>query len=100
MAAILEFVQSDSVVFDPDTVQVLASALDDAWSRIEKSGSRFARPAHSRVVREVVAKRIIDLAQRGIRDKETLAADAVSFISANYVENYSAKLESRKELAV
>jgi hypothetical protein len=100
MAAILEFVRSDSAVFDPDTVQVLASALDDAWSRIEKSGSRLARPAYSRVVREVVAKRIIELAQRGIRDHETLAADAVNFISANYVENYSAKLETRKELAV
>jgi hypothetical protein len=51
-------------------------------------------------MREVVAKRIIEMAQRGVRDKEQLAADAVKFISANYVENYSAKIESRKELAV
>src|SRR4029077_15467043 len=28
------------------------------------------------------------------------AADALRFISANYVENYSAKIESRKELTV
>jgi hypothetical protein len=40
------------------------------------------------------------MAQRGIRDQEKLAADAVAFISANYVENYSARIESRKELAV
>ena len=79
---------------------MLASALDDSWARIEKTGSRFARPAYSRVMREVVGKRIIEMAQRGVRDQETLAADAVRFISANYVESYSAKIESRKELAV
>ena len=47
-----------------------------------------------------MAKRIIEMAQRGVRDQEQLAADAVRFISANYVENYSAKIESRKELTV
>ena len=100
MAAILEFVQSEPVVFDPETVQVLVSALDEAWARIEKTGSRFARPAYSRVMREVVAKPIIEMAQRGVRDQEKLAADAVRFISANYVDNYSARIQSRKELAV
>ena len=100
MAAILEFVRSESTVFDPETVQVLASALDDAWGRLERTGSRFARPAYSRVMREVVAKRIIEMAQRGVKDQGTLAADAVRFISANYVENYSAKIEPRKGLAV
>ena len=99
MAAILEFVRSDSTVFDPEAVQVLASALDDAWARFEKAGSRFARPAYSRVMREVVAKRVIEMAQHGVTDQEKLAADAVRFIAANYVENYSAIIESRKELA-
>jgi hypothetical protein len=100
VAAILEFVRSESAVFDPETVQVLASALDDAWARIEKAGSRLARPAYSRVMREVVAKRIIEMAQHGVTDQEKLAADAVRFISANYVENYSAKIESRKDRAI
>jgi hypothetical protein len=100
VAAILEFVHSESAVFDPETVQMLASALDDAWGRIEKAGSRFARPAYSRAMREVVAKRIIEMAQRGVTDQEKLAADAVRFVSASYVENYSARIESRKELAV
>jgi hypothetical protein len=100
VAAILEFVRSESAVFDPETVQILAYALDDAWACIEKAGSRYARPAYSRGMREVVAKRIIEMAQRGVRDQEQLAADAVKFISANYVENYSAKIESRKGLAV
>jgi hypothetical protein len=100
VAAILEFVRSESAVFYPETVQVLASALDDAWARIEKAGSRYARPGYSRAMREVVAKRIIEMAQRGVRDQEQLAADAVKFISANYVENYSTKIESRKDPAL
>jgi hypothetical protein len=51
-------------------------------------------------MREVVAKRIIEMAQHGVTDQETLAADAVRFISANYVENCSAKIESRKDRAI
>jgi len=99
MAAILEFVRSDSTVFDPEAVQVLASALDDAWARMEKAGSLLARPAYSRVMREVVAKRIVEMAQRGVRDQEKLASDAVRFISVNYVENYCAN-RIAKEVAL
>jgi hypothetical protein len=50
-------------------------------------------------MREVVAKRIIEMAQPGHKRSRD-AADAVRFISAKYVESYSAKTESRKELAV
>jgi hypothetical protein len=71
-------------VFDPESVQVLAAALDDAWGRIQKSGSRLARPGYSRAMREVVAKRIIKMAQRGVKDPKTLADDAVWFVTANY----------------
>jgi hypothetical protein len=81
-------------------VQILTYAFDDAGARIEKAGSRYARPGYARAMREVVAKRIIEMAQRGVRDKEQLAADAVKFISANYVENYSTKIESRKDPAL
>jgi hypothetical protein len=97
VVAILEFVRRPyAAVFEPESIQVLASALDDAWTRIEKTGSRFARPAYSRVMREVVAKRIIEVARRGERDPQKLAADAVNFVSTNYVENLSAKVELRK----
>ncbi len=57
-----------ATVFDPEFILVLASALDDAWNRIEKSGSRFARPGYARAMREVVAKRVIETAQRGVKD--------------------------------
>ena len=53
--------------FTPETIQILAAALDEAWERLKQSGSPLARPAYSRVMREVVAKRIIEMAQRGIQ---------------------------------
>lgn len=70
--------------FTPEAVQVLAIALEEAWESLERSGSRLARPAYSRAMREVVAKRIIETAQRGVEDREALVADALRFIAANY----------------
>jgi hypothetical protein len=90
MAKIREFIHAEAV-FDPEAIQVLASALDDAWDRLQKSGSRFARPAYARAVREVVAKRIIEAAQRGEKDKVKLAVDAVKFLGANYMDDSAAK---------
>ena len=71
MVEILKFVRPETA-FDPESIQVLASALDEAWSRIEQSGSQFARPAYSRAMREVIAKRIIEIAQQGVKDQQAL----------------------------
>ena len=43
-------------------------------------------------MREVVAKRIMEMAQRGVQDREALVADALRFITANYED--SSKLTS------
>ena len=37
-------------------------------------------------MREVVAKRIIETAQKGVKDPIELADDAVQFFSANYTD--------------
>jgi hypothetical protein len=95
MIEIREFIHPQTF-FDPETIQVLASALDDAWDRIEKSGSRFARPAYARAMREVLAKRIIESAQRGEMDKLKLAADAVKFLAANYMDDNAGKAAAAK----
>ena len=81
MAEVLKFRET---AFTPETVQILADALDEAWDRLRQSGSQLARLAYSRVMREVVAKRIIEMAQRGVEDREALVADALRFITANY----------------
>ena len=102
-----------------DAIHRVASKLfASSFERKDVCGSCFAAPPwtmHGLALKKLavgsrdpliralcanVAKRIIEMAQRGVTDQEKLAADAVRFISANYVENYSARIESREELAV
>jgi len=35
-------------------------------------------------MREVVAKRIIEMAQRGVEDRDALVADVLRFVTTNY----------------
>ena len=44
MVEFLKFVAKQTS-FDPELVEVLASALDDAWCRIEKSGNGWPEQA-------------------------------------------------------
>lgn len=71
-------------VFDPESIKVLAFALEFAWSRIRRSRSWLARPAYARATREVLAKRIFEMARQGVKDPQTLADDAERFLRANY----------------
>jgi hypothetical protein len=84
MVGILKF--SRETAFTPETIQILAAALDEVWESLRQSGSLLVRPAYSRAMREVVAKRIIEMAQRGMQDREALVADALHFVAANYEE--------------
>jgi hypothetical protein len=51
MVEILEFFQRETA-FTPETIQILAAALDEAWERLRQSGSPLARgpPRTSTVV--------------------------------------------------
>ena len=82
MAEVLKFFRETA--FTPETIEILAAALDETWERLRQSDSRLARPAYSRAMREVVAKRIIEMAQRGVEDRQALVTDALRFIAANY----------------
>jgi hypothetical protein len=73
-----------SASFDPETLTLLSDAFEDAWLKILTSGNRLARPGYANVMREVMAKHIINLAQRGERDEIVLSNSAVNFFTANY----------------
>ena len=83
MVEISEFFEPEAAL-TPETIQILAAALDEAWERLRQSGSPLARPAYSRAMREVVAKRIIEMAQHGIQDREALVEDVMRFVTTNY----------------
>ncbi len=90
MAEALKFFRETA--FNPETIQILADALNEALGRLGQSGSPLARPAYSRGMREVVAKRIIEMAQRGVEDRKALVTDALQFIAANYEQREPHKL--------
>ena len=70
--------------FDPEVIETLVAAYEDAWHKIEQSGSTFASPRYRRAAQEIVAKRIIEMAQRGEREPTHLADDAVAYLARSY----------------
>jgi intergrase/recombinase len=70
--------------FDPELIETLVSAYETAWQKVEQSGSTFASPRYKRAAQEIVAKRIIEMAQRGERESAKLAEDAVSYLQRSY----------------
>ncbi len=70
--------------FDPEFIETLVSAYEDAWQKIEISGSAFASPRYRRAAQEIVAKRIIETAQRGELEPAHLAEDAVAYLAQSY----------------
>ena len=72
--------------FDPEAVEVLSAAFEDAWANLKQSGSTFTRPAYELGAREVLAKYIIEMAQRGERDRRHLSESALKFLAQNYMQ--------------
>jgi len=60
MATIIPFLREQSV-FDPEMIQSMSTALDDACLRLKLAD-------HDTRNREIIATRIIELARRGERD--------------------------------
>jgi hypothetical protein len=83
MAEDLKFIPSDAS-FDPETVNLLSDAFEHAWHKVQTSGNRLARPGYARMMREVMAKHIFNLAEHGERDEIKLSDSAFHFFTANY----------------
>lgn len=57
--------------FDPEAIEALSAAFDKAVADLDKNGQ-------PKIVREVIAKRIIALAREGERDADRLCAGALA----------------------
>ena len=58
--------------FDIDTTKTLASAFDAAWLSLQLSSSSFAADEQSAGTRNLLAQRMIEIAQDGERDRQRL----------------------------
>lgn len=70
--------------FDPELIETLVAAYEEAWRKLEQSGSMFASPRYQRAAQEIIAKRIIDMAQSGDIPTDQLADDAVTYLAQSY----------------
>jgi hypothetical protein len=70
--------------FEPEVIDTLVSAYEAAWRKVEESGSKLASPAYKRAAQEIIAKRIIEMAQRGERGADWLVDDAVNYLERSY----------------
>jgi hypothetical protein len=69
--------------FDLAHIKAICDAFDGAWTFLAVSQSPLASDALVNATREVLAKRIIEMAERGMRDSEKLQADALNFLRSN-----------------
>jgi hypothetical protein len=67
--------------FDPETVDILVGAFDDAWTTARASGAPIASEDYAVRGREILAKAIIEMAASGERDRHTLAEGALFQLS-------------------
>jgi hypothetical protein len=71
----------EKTTFDPQTNDLLAAAFDTAWKLLRASGSTLAAGPESAPTRELLAKRIIEMAQSGERDAFKLIDGALMHLA-------------------
>ena len=71
----IRYLSENPEYFDPETLDVMIRALDEAWERFEGSEGRLDGLAGA--ARDVLAKHIVDMARQGERDRERLIEGAL-----------------------
>jgi hypothetical protein len=69
--------------FDLGHTKAICDAFDGAWAFLTRSQSPLASAGLANTTREMLAKRIIEMAERGLRDSGELEADALSYLQNN-----------------
>jgi hypothetical protein len=70
-------------VFDAETTKILASAFDAAWEEVKTADGSPVGERHAAATRELLARHIVALAQRGERDPGRLIKNALSRLEGN-----------------
>ena len=67
--------------FDAEATLLLSSAFDAAWQAVRTSGSGLADDIHAAASRDMLARRIIEMARRGERNQDRLVEDALAYLA-------------------
>ena len=71
------------LAFDFSKTRTVCDAFDDAWAFLQGVGSDLTEPSKSLASRTILAKRIIEMADRGLVDVTELRDDALAFVQHN-----------------
>jgi hypothetical protein len=64
----------------PDMTPILTTAFDKAWDKFKSSGSALAEEGCAPSTRVLLAKRIIETAQKGEKDVNRLVDDGLTYL--------------------
>jgi hypothetical protein len=77
----LRTLAKDALAFDDIEVRALVEAFDEAWKRVQEDGGSLVGDGHAEATRELLALRIIEIAQLGERDPSRLRDDALAYLA-------------------
>ena len=86
--------------FNPEAPHAMGAAFDSAWHDLEASGNILSSQFPPDRARETIAKRIIDMAQRGERDTERLSKDAFAYLARQAAPGTSLHPQHRSALRI
>ena len=70
-----------NAAFDSKDTDLLGAAFESAWEKLNTAGSALAEGSEVTLTRELLAKRIIELAKRGERDPDRLVESALDYLA-------------------
>src|SRR5499427_7537073 len=68
------------LAFDFSKTRTICDAFDEAWAFLQGLGSHLTEPSNSLATQTILAKRIIEMADQGLRDIPELRDDALAFL--------------------
>jgi hypothetical protein len=69
--------------FDPEALRILETAFNAAWKTLSSSSSDLTVESRAASARELLASRIVEMAERGVRDPRRLADDALLHLATS-----------------
>ena len=70
-----------NAAFDSEDTELLGAAFEAAWEKLKTAGSALAEGAEAALTRELLAKRIIEIAKRGERNPGRLVENALDHLA-------------------
>jgi hypothetical protein len=70
----------DPLAFDFSKTCTICDAFDEAWASLQGLGSDLTQASKSLATQTILAKRIIEMADQGLRDIPELRDDALAFL--------------------